>query len=57
MAATFTTVEEFQKATTPEAQMKKLVSLRVKAGCIRSKYKTAGAKWVLETEWNVIGSQ
>ncbi len=55
MPATFTSKELFDKSTTSEEDMKGLVSLRLKAWAIRSRYYQDGDKWVLETEWNVIG--
>ena len=48
MAQTIKMREEFPKST-PESQMKKLVALRLKAGCISSDYHAERNKWILES--------
>ena len=56
MAATITTKEPFDKGVTKkevEAERK----LRIQAGAIRSWMEKDEDRWVLYTEWNVIGEQ
>lgn len=54
MSGTTTTTEKFP-GDTAEALVEAAVALRIKAGAIESKYKKEGDKWVLYTQWNVIG--
>lgn len=56
MPATVTTKEEFDKSI-PRESLEKEVELRILAGAIRSKIVDLGNKWVIETEWNVVGQQ
>lgn len=56
MAATVTTKELFDGRISKE-KMDIEVDLRIKAGAIRSSFKKEKGKWVLTTEWNVIGEQ
>jgi hypothetical protein len=54
LPATVTTTERFPGSVTQEA-MAREVELRIRAGAIRSAPKKQGNKWILTTEWNVIG--
>jgi hypothetical protein len=54
--ATVTTREEFDK-TISRPELEEEVRLRIKAGAIRSRIEDAGGKWIIVTEWNVIGEQ
>lgn len=54
MPGTITTTEEFP-GDEPEGRIKTEVILRIKAGAIKSKHKKEGDKWIITTEWNVIG--
>lgn len=56
MSATVSTREIFD-ASILEENLNMEVSLRVKAGAIRSTYEKVGDEWILITEWNVIGEQ
>jgi len=56
MPATFQTQEYFERSMTT-SDMDEQVRLRIKAGAIRSNYSDLSDKWLLETEWNVIGEQ
>ncbi len=56
MAATITTQEPFEKSITRE-QLDEEVRLRIKAGAIKSWVEEKADKWILNTEWNVIGEQ
>lgn len=54
LPATIETTESFPKAVGQE-RMDVEVDLRVKAGAIRSRYQEQGDKFILTTQWNVIG--
>lgn len=56
MPATVITKEYFEKSLT-KAELDEQVQLRIKAGAIRSNIIDSGDKWLIETEWNVIGEQ
>jgi hypothetical protein len=56
MPATIQTKEIFPAKTKTE-RLDKEVSLRIKAGAIKSWYEKKAGKWILYTEWNVIGEQ
>jgi hypothetical protein len=56
MAATIITKEPFPKTVTKE-QIEEEISLRIKAGAIRSWVEEQTDNWMLCTEWNVIGEQ
>ena len=56
MAATVTTKEPFEKSVTKE-QLDEEIRLRIKAGAIKSWVEEESDKWILYTEWNVIGEQ
>ena len=56
MPATFISTEVFP-STTPEADIKEEIRLRIKAGAIRCWVDASAPKWTLKTEWNVIGEQ
>ncbi len=56
MPATKTTREDFEKSISRE-KLDEEVRLRIRAGAIRSEIEDGGDKWVLVTEWNVIGEQ
>jgi hypothetical protein len=52
--ATITTNETFP-ATAATARLDREVDLRLRAGAIRCTYRRQGEKWIMKTEWNVIG--
>jgi hypothetical protein len=52
--ATITTNETFP-ATATAARLDREVDLRLRAGAIRCTYRRQGGKWIMKTEWNVIG--
>jgi len=54
MAGTFVTKEPVD-AGTSDADLKREIALRVKAGCIRCWVEGQGAQRTLCTEWNVLG--
>ncbi len=54
LPATFFTTESFP-GTTATARLNREVQLRLKAGAIRCNFRRAGKKWIMQTEWNVIG--
>ncbi len=56
MPATVKTVEYFEKDIKKE-KIERERDLRIKAGAIRSKIKEEPNRWVLTSEWNVIGEQ
>ena len=56
MAATFVTKEPVEK-TVPKERLEEDVRLRIKAGAIKSWIEEESDKWILCTEWNVIGEQ
>lgn len=56
MPATITTKEYFDKSI-DRAAVEEEVRLRIRAGAIRSWIEEAPGRWVLLTEWNVIGEQ
>jgi hypothetical protein len=54
LPATVKTTESFPGSVSKEA-MDREVELRLRAGAIRSSHRKRGGKWILTTEWNVIG--
>jgi hypothetical protein len=52
--ATITTTETFPANARPE-RLERECQLRLQAGAIRCTYRRQGGKWVMKTEWNVIG--
>lgn len=54
LPATVTTTESFP-ASVGEQAIAREVELRIRAGAIRSAPRKQGNKWILTTEWNVIG--
>jgi len=54
MPATVTTREEFDR-TLPREKLEKHVDLVIRAGAIRSQIEDPGSRWVIVTEWNVLG--
>jgi hypothetical protein len=54
MAGTFVTKEPVDTGTS-EDDLKREITLRVKAGCIRCWVDRQGGQRTLCTEWNVIG--
>ena len=54
MAGTFTTREPVEAGVNDD-DLKREITLRVKAGCIRCYLETTNGKRTLCTEWNVIG--
>lgn len=56
MPATVTTKEYFE-GNIDERAIDEEIRLRIKAGAIRSWKEKQQDKWVLFTEWNVIGEQ
>ena len=54
LPATVTTTESFPGSVKEEAIVRE-IDLRIRAGAIRSTRKKQGNKWILTTEWNVIG--
>lgn len=52
--ATITTTETFP-GTVKEERMEKERELRLMAGAIRCSFKKQSGKWIMKTEWNVIG--
>jgi hypothetical protein len=56
MPATIITTEKFD-ASIDRAAIEREIQLRLKAGAIRSWIEEQAPKWMLKTEWNVIGEQ
>jgi len=56
MPATVTTREIFEGSISEE-KIQEESNLRIKAGAIRSNFSKEDRRWILVTEWNVIGEQ
>ncbi|NVM57803.1 MAG: hypothetical protein HWN51_06770 [Desulfobacterales bacterium] len=56
MPAIVTTREDFEKSIS-RATLEEEVRLRIRAGAIRSSTEETENKWIIVTEWNVIGEQ
>jgi hypothetical protein len=54
MPATVTTRETFPRRA-KKARLDAEVDLRIRAGAVRCSYRMSGGKWLMTTEWNVLG--